>query len=818
MAEIQLPTAGGFGAGRRRRGRGVPTIDDVAQVRVHSDPGVRVPDFAGAMGLEEAGRGAMRGVAIIGHAMERQQKEFDAIKTTEAELEFKKIGQAEFQRLQTEGDTTDPAFQKSFDSWLETQAKQIGAKLPSNVSDNARQRFQIAMDTQRLAFSDAAGRVHLASAQKKSQDLITQQSNTWTAQASRDPDALDGILENIKKGIDPFRGTMSPDAERDAEARSRSSAIVGAISGLVKNDRYMDAEKLIGSGKYDADLGPEALRSINADISRGKAVARSEIRDSTADHLASLRETGVGMPGLSERAKKILEPKDFAEFQRSEKTAKDVYGAVQQLKFATPEQARTVLDGLKPKPGQAGFANQQRAYDAVQQEVKRIEADALRQSNETIQVENAEVRDLIRADLTSRIETGKGVEGLTLYRIGAAAGSQPKADAAVREYIERRDMADKAFELREKLKTASPEEAHKMLADLAPKGGDPMFEDRQRAHDAIEKEWARVLKLRTQDPAAYAMQAPEVKQAFEAAQQDPAKLPSAVQRSLALQEQMGIPEHERRVMPKAMAEATVAKLATVDPETAADQIAALQTQYGNHWPRAYSELVREKLPPEMSILAGLDSPSDAVSRKDLATALKAGKKQLVDNLDSSIKTEVDRSLTGQLDRWTRTELSRGATEANVQAMRNSAEMLAYSYAARGASPSDAAKRAVTALIDNRFDFLDSGNFSMYVPKGKGAEIEAFGLSQMGTIKASDLVDPGGAPDLTETQRKDLYLKNVQRGRWILNESGDGAFLVDQLGQPVMKTDRKRVEFSFRNVQPVTPSPMTGVTGNETVSP
>jgi hypothetical protein len=661
MADIVLPRRGGGGSGRRR-GVDIPDIGNVPQLRQPSAPVPRVPSLP-ATG--DIGAGVKDFAQSLQLEADRQQKQFDATATAEAQLAFERVGMEEFRRLQVEDDPSRPDFEKSYSEFLSQRQSEMLQKLPENVSSAARDLLRLKIMQSAQGMADSAGRLSLQAGQKRSLAAIDGIVNKYSAQASRDPDFLDTLLTHVNDDLGAFRDTMTPEAERAAMSAARQRIVRSAVSGYVTADRYKDAEAIIASGKFDEDLGAETLAAINADIKRGKAAAKAEIRDMATDHFASLSATGVGITGLSQRAASILDGKDLADFRAREAAANRVFKVSEGFKFATPQE----------------------------------------------------------------IEAG--------------------------------------------------------LASVAPKPGSTRFAEEQRIHDAMTNRAAQILKARREDPAGYAMLDPTVSKAFEGAGKDPARLPFAVQKSLALQEQMGIPESARRVMPKSAAEAQVQQLSAMNPEDAADTMLSLQNQYGKHWPKAYGELVREKLPPEMQVLGTLDAPSDAVVRRDLATALKTGRKTLAENIPTEVKTEVDRALEGALEPWARLELARGANDANVRSVRSAAEMLAYSYAARGKSGTEAAQLAAKALVADRYDILDGSGFAMYVPKGSAAQVESNASQLLTNLKPDMLADPGGAPELTPAQRKAEYLKAARRGQWVLNESGDGAVLLDQIGQPVM---------------------------------
>lgn len=679
---VNLPRAYTGSPGRRPRGVRLPDAGDVPQVRNQIPGPVRVPDVSSAGAGDAISKALAPFQAGIAEAAERQAKLFDATQTTEAQLNFEKLGMSEFQRIQVQDDPSRPDFITTYDDFLKKQQEKVLKNLPEGVRPEARESLRLKMLASSQGMVDSAGRLSLAAAQNKAKASIDGLINKYSAQASRDPAFLDTLLQTSAEDIGAFRDTMTPDAERAAFAKSRESIIRSAVSGYVTSDRYADAEALIGSGKFDADLDPAAIAAINADIKRGRAAARAEIRDLATDHFASISMTGVGIPGFNARAAKILDGTDLSDFKAREATANKVYTLSQDFKFASVGQIEQGLATLQPKPGSTRFAEEQRSFDALVSQANRI------------------------------------------------------------------------------------------------------------------------LKARTDDPAGYAMQDPKVADAFKRAGTEPDWLPIAVTRSLALQEQMGIPATQRRVMPAGTAKEQVAQLGQMDPERAADTMLSLQTQYGKFWPKAFGELVAEKLPPEMQILGTLDTPADSIVRKDLAQALKAGRKTLADNIPSDMKTEADKAVQSALDPWARLELSRGATDANVQAMRSSVELLTYTQIARGKDPTTAAADVVKSMVTGRYDILDSSGYAMYVPKGLGAEVETAAEQILSSLNPADMADIGGAPSLTPDQRKAEYLKAAKRGKWVLNESGDGAVLLDTLGQPVMaKRDSGfgRVEFRFSDI-------------------
>ncbi len=368
----------------------------------------------------------------------------------------------------------------------------------------------------------------------------------------------------------------------------------------------------------------------------------------------------------------------------------------------------------------------------------------------------------------------------------------------------REKLALDTYRTTEGVRFAGPEEVAAQVEKLRPESGAEDYVQKARTYSAVASYADSIVKARTQDPAGYALQEPSVRQAFNAATKDATYLPSYIEKSLALQQQMGIPEQDRKILPAGQAKSEVNRIAAMDPEKAADSMLGLQTQYGRYWPQVYGELVKAKLPPEYSVLGTLDSPADSVARKDLAQSMKAGTKALISGFPEGDKKAIDDGLDAALNNWARAELARGQTETNVLAMRQSAALLAYGYAARGASTTEAAKRAADSLVNGRYDILSSTGFNLYVPKGMGSKVEDTAGRILQNLKPEDMPDIGSSdPNTNPDQRRRDYLQAAQRGLWVLNERGDGAFLINSLGQPVEHVMPKnvsgppsRLEFHF----------------------
>ena len=90
------------------------------------------------------------------------------------------------------------------------------------------------------------------------------------------------------------------------------------------------------------------------------------------DHLVSLRTTGAGLGGITERARAALDGKAFKAFQRDEKEARAFHETTESLKFAGPEAIDRELESRRPKRGARNFAENQRRFQVLEHVAKQM--------------------------------------------------------------------------------------------------------------------------------------------------------------------------------------------------------------------------------------------------------------------------------------------------------------------------------------------------------------------------------------------------------------------------------------------------------------
>lgn len=366
---------------------------------------------------------------------------------------------------------------------------------------------------------------------------------------------------------------------------------------------------------------------------------------------------------------------------------------------------------------------------------------------------------------------------------------------------------------------ASPEEVAALRQRMQPPDPDDPALAGQYAEAAarFDRALAARNKAIRDDPAGYAMQAPEVARLAEAGR--PAQEISAA--SLAVQRRLGLPEAQLRVLPTARVE-QIAELLRTTPPGKADMgvtLARVQQDLGPAlWDRAFGELVQHgRIGWEWQAIAAMTHPEQAAGRADLQAALvlmeqKGGPEALrkLVNPDTmkGFAVRVDEVLAPFREA---TRLHPGGA-ALFDTMRRAVDTLATWHAFRGASAANAAERAYRDVIGARWDTAGddgSGVFSttptMLVPKGQAGPIEAALALVRSSVQSADL-QPIAALPAAELEAL------ARRGVWINNADASGAVLMGRARNGALidlrHADGSAIEVLF-NALPVARLPSQG---------
>lgn len=168
------------------------------------------------------------------------------------------------------------------------------------------------------------------------------------------------------------------------------------VSGLIREGQHDLALTRLNGGDLDARLKPDTKARLLSDATRKRDelsvddwMERLSLQGLMQDDLASRATTGQGVEGVDPaRVAAVLGERDAAEYLLAVGEAEKAHQALAGYAQMTPGQIRDQVESLKPAPGQADYADQQRRYQAASQaaeaEIKAREEDpaawALRQS------------------------------------------------------------------------------------------------------------------------------------------------------------------------------------------------------------------------------------------------------------------------------------------------------------------------------------------------------------------------------------------------------------------------------------------------------
>lgn len=410
--------------------------------------------------------------------------------------------------------------------------------------------------------------------------------------------------------------------------------------------------------------------------------------------------------------------------------------------------------------------------------VNTANAEIKRRRSEGIAEARTSIALGLQDELTTIRATGRSA-GLVTPEIVRAAypDDSRKADAVIRQL----EAEKRFYTVRQSVSLSSPEEDKATLAGLTASVSGPgatSAAEHARELQAAVSAKHRALKS---DPAAYVTQAsPYVGDLLKASAADPSKLKHYAEATLQMQEQLGVPEQDRRILSEPQMEGIVARFGSQDKggEDAATTMQGLAEQWGPLWPRVYGEMVEsEKLPAMAAVVGSMPAGRAATS---LAEAVKVGIESLRKIVGEDAKAVRDGIPNAMADiRFSVLALGTPDAHTMYQNYANAAEALALKYVAEGQSTSSAIQRAANEVAVGRYEFRGTWR----APKEKNVDRIAAGAAVAHETLPNmiDVPRSGLPPDVA----LDAYKKQVgSRGFWVTAPDDTGLVLYDETGSAV----------------------------------
>lgn len=216
-------------------------------------------------------------------------------------------------------------------------------------------------------------------------------------------------------------------------------------------------------------------------------------------------------------------------------------------------------------PGRFAGITYKERMEFIQQAERNV-ADLYTQTSKPSVVDVATMRDTIRSELASLEATGVSTGRVDEEAIATVLGE----DDYLR-YLENRRDAEAIYTAVSGMKAMTPEQLREHETQFIASPGDPEFRRAELVHDRVQKERQRIETMRSHDPAAAAMEFPDVREAFEAASQPnaaPALHQDFVRRMLDKQREFGLKPEQMAPLPLGAALAIGRTVLAPLPETA----------------------------------------------------------------------------------------------------------------------------------------------------------------------------------------------------------------------------------------------------------
>lgn len=350
-----------------------------------------------------------------------------------------------------------------------------------------------------------------------------------------------------------------------------------------------------------------------------------------------------------------------------------------------------------------------------------------------------------------------------------------------------------------------PDRRRAIIEQYRPEGENYRLE--AETYDHLTRQNAMLQKMQADDPAGYVARyspqlqklAGDAQKAQDAGQDDVAHglRSRAAALSLQLQAEAGTPEHERRILPKAMAEGLTARMNAMPGDAKGDAVEGLKKTWGDQWPTIFRELRASGLPDEFEALAWVKDPA---ARKRLGENLN-NLQALHDTAGPAARKVRDAVFENLAD--IRSSLSFAPDGPSAfQRMEKAVTVQALSYVGAGMEPADAATRAYKDVVEHNWDFVKQpGGVTARAPKGMLGNVQGLADRTLSGLTPDMLADPGGESaatrDLTPDQRRQQLAVSLKNSPlWVNNGNDDGLILLDRAMRPVRRADGKPLEIKF----------------------
>lgn len=196
-----------------------------------------------------------------------------------------------------------------------------------------------------------------------------------------------GLYEQSVAQVDDLVAPLPAAARAGERSRLLDAYTDVYVGGLIDRGDHDQAIALLEGGTLDGRLRPDTKARLMTQAVRKRdepdvndMLAALQADQLMKDNLASVAATGQPIAGASPQdLAALLSPAELARYTLDIETAKQTHAATPGFSSMTEAEIAAHVEGLRPEPGQAGFAEAQQQYalaqQAAAQEVKAREED-----------------------------------------------------------------------------------------------------------------------------------------------------------------------------------------------------------------------------------------------------------------------------------------------------------------------------------------------------------------------------------------------------------------------------------------------------------
>jgi hypothetical protein len=267
---------------------------------------------------------------------------------------------------------------------------------------------------------------------------------------------------------------------------------------------------------------------------------------------------------------------------------------------------------------------------------------------------------------------------------------------------------------------------------------------------------------------------------------------------LDAQRREGVPEHRLALLTHDGAEGLRQKfLTTTDGQQRADLVDQLRGQFGDHWTRVQAQLWQGKpAPADVQVIGAL--PAGAILPKvEVAEANKISDQQATELIGGKRLSLIDEAVRKAVEPMAATMVPAGDGPQFLATYQSQIEKLARLYVIRDrVDETTAARRAADRLFFDHWEVVDGiGGATVRLPKVQGetavpaSAVRDMQRAVLDVLPKLELMDPGGLPNTTAAQRRDMLVQTIRSSGYWLNTADDrGMVLMAGPRRPVFFAD------------------------------